>query len=188
MMIVGLRARALWLLTAITLGACGKAHRTEPPRKTIGDYTTSLSVYVGGTWNDGYSVYVSPEEYAVVEHAKCANAKETGPTAGPPKGLCVLRPTKDQSDRFVAAMERFKRYAVPLQSYSVDNPFVRPDGKPCKNEVTDSTIITLMWTGTEGAKVASFYTGCDREEFNSFYKSALAVTDPLPIQQIIGGH
>jgi hypothetical protein len=85
-------------------------------------------------------------------------------------------------------MDRFKRNAVPLQSISMEDAWVRPDGKPCKNDVLDSTLISLTWTGTEGVKIASFYTGCDADEFADFYKSALAVTDALPIQQIISKH
>jgi hypothetical protein len=181
------RAAILVLLAATGLVACDK-REPQPSRKTVGDYTTLLSVYVGGTWKNGYSVYVSPEEFLVIEHANCPEAKQTGPSAGQPKGLCVLRVTKEQSDRFEEALKPFKRSAVPLQSYSVEDPFVRPDGKPCKNEVTDSTIITFMWTSASGVKIANFYTGCDADEFGTFYKSALAVTDQLPIQQIIGKH
>lgn len=145
---------------------------------------TQLGVRVGGTWQDGYSVNVAPHEYVIVEHENCPDAKELGPIGG--AGLCVLRITKEQSERFEAAMERFKRHARPLESYSFEDQDVRPDGKPCKSQVTDATQIGLLWTGTEGAKVATFYTGCDQEEFDSFYKSVLAVTDPLPIKHIIG--
>jgi len=96
-----------------------------------------------------------------------------------------VRITKEQSDRFEAGMARFKGNSVPLQTYSSSDPFVRPDGKACKNVATDSTIITLMWSDTEGTRIANFSEGCDPEEFDGFYKSVLAVTDELPIQQII---
>ena len=121
----------------------------------------------------------------MVEHKNCPGAKETAPTDDA-RGICVLRITKEQSDRFERAMAPFKRYGVPLESISMEDPWVRPDGKPCRNNVLDTTLVTLTWTGTEGIKIASFYTGCDQPEFASLYKSALAVTDPLPIQQIIG--
>ncbi len=158
----------------------------EPVKGAVGHHDTRLGVSVGSIWGGGYSIDVAPEEYVVVEHANCPDAKDVRATKREAKGLCVVRITAEQSARFEAAMKRFKRNAVPLQSFSVDSPFARPDGKPCKNEVTDSTLITLQWAGTEGAKIASFYTGCDQDELGQFYRSALAVTDALPIQQIIG--
>ena len=85
-------------------------------------------------------------------------------------------------------MDRFKTYAKPLQDFSFDDRDVRPDGKPCKNYVFDTTGVALTWTGTDGIKLANFYAGCDEKEFGEFYKSVLRVTDPLPIQQIIGKH
>jgi hypothetical protein len=181
------RSAAVCLLIAAVLVGCDK-RQTQPTRKTVGNYTTLIGMYVGSAWGGGYSVHVSPEEYVVVEHANCPEAKESGAHAGAAKGLCVLRITREQSDRFEAALEPFKRNAVPLQSYSVTDPYVRPDGQSFKKEATDSTIITFQWTGTQGAKIANFYTGCDEREFGDFYKSVLAVTDLLPIQQIIGKH
>ena len=177
---------ATWLLlVASLLPACQK-RTAEPAKKTIGHLDTRLSVHVGGTWNRGYSVDVDPEQFALVESERCPNAKEAAPPEETSKGLCVVRITKDQSDRFAAAMERFKANAVPLETFSFEDPWIRPDGKPCQNEVTDSTMVSLLWTGTKGVKIATFYMGCDRDQFQSFYKSALAVTDPLPIQHIIG--
>ena len=85
-------------------------------------------------------------------------------------------------------MERFKRNAIPLESFSFTDPYLRPDGKACKSQWTDATLISLLWTGTDGVRIATFYTGCDSEEFDSFYKSVLVVTDPLPICQIIDKH
>ena len=179
------RFRLTWLLLAAScLIACQK-QTAKPAKETIGHHDTRLSVIVGSIWGGGYSVYVDLEEFALVEHASCPDAKEVGPADRTSNGLCVVRLTKDQSDRFEAAMERFKANAVPLESFSVEDPFVRPDGKPCQNEVTDSMLISLLWTGTKGVKIATFYTGCDRDKFQSFYESALAVTDPLPIQHII---
>lgn len=139
---------------------------------------------VGSIWGDGYSVDVAPEEYAVVEHRNCPAAKGSG-HPDIESGLCVLRITKEQSDRFEAAMERFKRNAVPLQTISAEDWPDRPDGKPCRNKVTDSELISLTWHSTEGSKIAAFYAGCDPQEYGEFYKSVLAVTDVLPVQQII---
>jgi len=121
----------------------------------------------------------------MVEHKNCPDAKEARSTKDDALGICVFRITKEQSDQFEKAMAPFKRYAVPLQSVSMEDPWVRPDGKPCKSNVLDTTLVTLTWTGTEGIKIASFYTGCDESEFAGFYKSVLAVTNELPIKQII---
>ena len=173
------------LLAASSVAGCDKPN-PAPAKKTIGHGVTQLRVRVGSIWGGGYTVDVTPQEYVVVEHSNCPDAKTRAVAGDRPKGLCAIRITKEQSDRFEAAMGRFKRYAVPLESISLEDPWVRPDRKPCKNQVTDSTLITLTWTGTEGIKIASFYTGCDEKEFANFYRSALAVTDPLPIQQIIG--
>ena len=171
----------------IASAACGKQAEEpvrdgQPAKETTGHFVTHLSVGVGGTWNSGYSVDVVPENYAVVEHPSCPNAKDLRYRD---KGICVVRITKEQSDKFVAAMERFKKNATPLQKYSFDDPHVRPDNKPCKNLATDATSIWLQWIGTEGARYAHFYLGCDYEEFGDFYNSALSVTDALPIQGII---
>ena len=75
--------------------------------------------------------------------------------------------------------------AVPLESYSLEDPALRPDGKPCKGVATDSATVMLMWTSTEGVKIAWYDLGCDYKEFENFYKSLLLVTAPLPIHQII---
>lgn len=151
----------------------------------IGQIVTQLGVRVGGTWIDGYSVEVVPQEYAIVEHKKCRDAKDPNAPRDTARGICVIRITKEQSSRFEAAMQPFKRYAVPLESVSMESPWLRPDGKPCRSNVLDTTLVSLTWTGTEGVRIANFYVGCDEKEFASFYKSALGVTDPLPIQQII---
>ncbi|MEO6359310.1 MAG: hypothetical protein ABIO43_01890 [Sphingomicrobium sp.] len=155
----------------------------------IGQHVLRLSVQVGSGWGGGYSVDVVPAEYAVIEHANCPNAKET---AAIPQhllnGLCVARINREQSSRFEAAMDQFRGRAVPLQSFLLENQEVRPDGKPCRIRATDSTDVSLVWSGTEGVKIATFYLGCDTDEFGAFYKSLLAVTDPLPIQHIIGEH
>jgi len=100
------------------------------------------------------------------------------------EGICVVRITKEQSNRFEAAMERFKTNGVRLESVALEDPYLRPDGKPCKQEVTDAKIVTLLWTGSEG-KIATFYLGCDYEEYEGFYSSVLGVTDALPIKDII---
>jgi hypothetical protein len=176
---------ATCLLTAAIIPAACKQGKPEPAKHTIGHQINHLRVGVGSIWGDGYSVDVVPESYAVVEHSNCPLAKEAPPPTGPASGLCALRITKEQSDRFEAGMERFKRYAVPLQNFSLEDSHRRPDGKGCRNEGTDSAWVTLTWTGTEGAKIASFYLGCDYEEFEQFYNSVLSVTDPLPVQQII---
>ena len=171
----------LLLLTALILTGCEKA---KPANKPIGHHITRLGVRVGSIWGDGYTVDVAPEQYVVVEHRNCPSAKESGhPDIA--RGLCVIRITKEQSQRFEAAMARFKRTAVPLSTVSVEDWPDRPDGKPCRNSVTDSTLISLTWESTEGAKIAAFYTGCDQQEFENFYSSVLAVTNPLPIKQII---
>ena len=169
------------LLTVWILAACEKA---KPANKPIGHHVTRLSLRVGSIWGNGYTVDVVPEQYVVVEHRNCPGAKGAG-NPDIASGLCVLRITEEQSNRFEAAMERFKQHAVPLQTISVEDWPPRPDGKPCRNDITDSTLISLTWNSTEGARMASFYTGCDSEEFEGFYKSVLAVTDALPIQQII---
>ena len=145
---------------------------------------TQLSVTVGGTWATPYSVHVVPEKYAIVENRSCPNAKEPGLPQDRAEGICVVRITKEQSSRFEARMERYKRNAKPLESFSFEDPDLRPDGKPCENEVTDSKIVSLFWTGSEG-RIATFYFGCDHEEFKGFYNAVLAVTDPLPIQGLI---
>jgi hypothetical protein len=186
MMLNRSRAATCLLLGASILASCQT--ETQEPEDAVGHHLTHLSVGVGSIWGGGYSVEVRPQDYVVVGHASCPDAKDTRfpeDPMFPAEGLCVLRITKEQSDRFEAAMEPFKRHAVPMESYSFDSPQPRPDGKPCKNEVTDSTLVNLLWTGTEGVKIATFYFGCDREEFRDFYESVLAVTDPLPIQQII---
>ena len=175
------------LLAALTFSGCEKP-KPEPAKKTIGHIVTQFGITVGGTWIPGYSVDVVPEEYALVEHVKCPEAKDSRVPKDVARGICVFRISKAQSRAVEAAMEPYKRFAVPLQSVSLEDPWTRPDGKACRHQTTDATLITLTWTGTEGVKLARFYTGCDFEEFESFYKSALAVTDPLPIQQVIGKH
>jgi hypothetical protein len=176
------------LLAAMLVGpgltSCEKA-QTNPSRQPIGPATTQLGVRVGSIWGGGYSVAVFPGEYAVVEHESCPAAKEPGPMSSRPKGICVVRLTQAESDKFEVAMDKFKRSAIPLQSIAADDPWVRPDLKPCKSEATDHTMITLTWTGTSGVKMATFYTGCDQEELAEFYKSVLEVTDALPLQDII---
>ena len=172
------------LLAGLFLSSCEKA-QTDASRKPIGQTETQFGVRVGSIWGGGYSVQVFPDEYAVVEHGSCPVAKELRPLDRRPKGLCVVRLTRSQSEKFEAAMGKFKQSAVPLQAIAVDDPWVRPDLKPCKSEATDSTVITLTWTGTNGVKMATFYMGCDQEELADFYKSALAITDALPIQDII---
>jgi hypothetical protein len=174
-------------LMASLLPACQKPNPT-PAKATVGRQTTRLQFMVGSIWGHGYSVDVSPDEYVVVEHDNCPEAKDPHSFDHPAPGLCIVRITKEQSDRFEAAMARFKRNAVPLESYSVTDFSRRPDGKPCRDRTTDMANISLIWTRTDGTDIAAFDTGCDREEFDSFYKSVLAVTDPLPIQQIIGNH
>jgi hypothetical protein len=169
------------------VAACGEA-KPESPKTTIGHHVTHLTVSIGGTWGHGYAVDVVPNNYAVVEHVACPEAKRPEVPTDDADGLCIVRITKDQSKRFEAAMDRFERYAKPLQNFSFEDPWTRPNGKPCKSQVTDATIISMEWTGTQGAKIATFYTGCDPEELAAFYNSALAVTDSLPIQQIIGKH
>ena len=172
------------LLAAMVSSACQK-QKPKPVKAGIGHVVTGLSVGVGGTWAAGYSVHVSPEEYALVEAESCPTAKEAGPIGAKLNGLCVVRITKEQSDRFQAAMMPFKRNAIPLESFSFEDPYVRPDGRLCKKKVTDSRTISLLWSSTEGVQIATYYLGCDYEEFENFYKSLLSVTAPLPIQHII---
>ena len=140
---------------------------------------------VGSPWGYGYSIDVIPEEYVVVEHKNCPNAKRGDVPSEVAEGICVLRISKEQSKRFEAAIEPFKRRAIPLESYSFDDPDLRPDGKPCRQNWTDAESITFFWTGTDGGKMASYYAGCDPDEFKTFYESARAVSDTLPVQQII---
>lgn len=190
-MIVNRFPAVVFLLIAIAASAgCGKKaetpiEREKPTSKPIGSAVTHLGVHVGSIWGDGYSVDVVPEDYVVVEHRNCPNAKEANVPSDSADGFCVVRITKEQSTRFETAMERFKKNSIPLESFSFEAPYVRPDGKPCKSQWTDHRVINLLWTGTEGVKIATFYEGCDRDEFEAFYKSVLAVTDPLPIKQII---
>ena len=132
-------------LAASAVAACQKPN-PEPTRKTIGHAVTRLGVRVGGTWISGYSVEVAPQEYVMVEHKNCPDAKEARSTKDDALGICVFGITKEQSDQFEKAMAPFKRYAVPLQSVSMEDPWVRPDGKPCKSNVLDTTLVTLTWT------------------------------------------
>jgi hypothetical protein len=167
------------------LTSCDKPAPKKTARKNLSDVVTLLQVRVGSIWGGGYTVDVVPDDYVVVEHQNCPDAKNPRAPNAEAKGLCVFRLTSAQSRRFEKAMSAFKRYAVPLQSVSLDDPWVRPDGKPCKHTVTDSRLITLTWTGSDGAKLATFYTGCDGDELGPFYRSALGVTDALPIGQLI---
>ena len=146
-----------------------------------------LELRIGNIWGNGYTVRVFPDDYLLLEHKNCREAKRKigdrpDPTA---EGICVIRIDQVQSARFEAAMKPYLRYAVPLTSFSLDDLDRRPDGKACRNYTYDVDLITLIWTTTQGSNIAHFYTGCDRDEFAKFYGALRRVSDPLPIQGIV---
>lgn len=175
-------------LAVVGLLGCDKtrtdAEEVLPKRSVIGDQITHLSIGVGDIWEGGYSVDVVPGEYAVIEHKKCPDEKEAATPSSQGRGLCVIRITEDQSRRFETAMSRFKARARPLETISLDDKDLRPDGKPCRLNATDQRMISLFWTGTDGVRMASFYEGCDQDEFKDYYRSVLSVTDALPMKGI----
>jgi hypothetical protein len=126
----------------------------------------------------------------IVEHKNCSEAKrQIGGKADPKsEGVCVVRVNRQQSEQFEAATRPYLRYAVPLSSYSMENPDRRPDGKACRVETTDQDVISLIWTSAEGTKIAPFYTGCDKDEFAKFYAALRRVSETLPIQRILAAH
>src|SRR5688500_4786021 len=95
--------------TCLALAACGTAacenRKDVPDKKTIGHHHTQLSVRVGGTWGKGYSINVFPGDYVVVEHESCPAAKRPGVPEEAAEGLCVVRITQEQSERFEMAMK-----------------------------------------------------------------------------------
>jgi len=175
------------------LGACHQSRSSpqkqvpSPSRHAVGDQVTLLEVRVGNIWGSGYSVRVFPEEYVVLESRRCPDAKrKSDDDDRNAEGICVLRVDKSQSDKFDAALAPFRRYALPLSSFSLDEAGIkRPDGARCRSNVTDQDLISLVWTGTQGAQIATFYTGCDQQEFAAFYDKLSHVTDSLPTRAIL---
>jgi len=174
-------------LCALSIWVTSACEKSVPPSDDakVSHSITRLSMSVGSIWGGGFALDVVPEEYAVIENEKCPLAKEAGRAGNASKGFCVVRITKAQSQRFEQEMERYRSIAVPLEKYKFGDAYARPDGKRCRNTVTDSTSVLLMWTGTEGVRVAEFYLGCDPDELSNFYKQLLSITDALPIQNII---
>jgi hypothetical protein len=185
----------IWLacaISALVLDGCNQGtnsprkSESSPARHPIGNQLTLLEFRVGNIWGSGYTVRVFPEEYLLLEHKKCPEAKrKIGGDDPDAEGICVIRIDKGQSERFEGAMAPFRRYAVPLNSYSLDAPDKRPDGKPCRSNITDQDLVSLIWTGTQGSQIATFYTGCDQQEFAGFYDAFRHVTDGLPIEAMI---
>ena len=180
------------VLAALLLCACHQKaapppkHENSPSRQAMGNQLTLMELRIGNIWGSGYTVRVFPEEYALLEHKNCPDAKrQIGREDASAYGICVTRIDKQESDRFEAAMAPFRRYAVPLSSFSLSDPDKRPDGKPCRSNVTDQDLVSLIWTGTQGSQIATFYTGCDQEEFAGFYDSFQHITDGLPIKPIL---
>ena len=190
---MGVRWHSLAVLVLLT-GACNqKASSPSKPASsedTIGNQITMLEFNLGSIWGGGYHVRVLPGEYFVLEHKNCSQAKrEIGGSPDPKsEGLCIIRLNQRVSDQFETAMRPYRKYAMPLASYSFGKPDRRPDGKPCRNEVTDQQMSTLIWTSTEESQIATFYAGCDPAEYASFYESLRHVTDSLPIQGILAEH
>ena len=186
-----MRAHVLTSLTVLMLLLTACDQKASPPTKstrhTIGNGITMLEYRIGSIWGFGYTVRVLPIEYLVLEHENCPEAKKRIGSAPErdAQGICVIRINQQQSDRFEAAMDQFKNFSVPLSSYSLEDPYRRPDGQPCRNEVTDQQVISLIWTSTNGTRIATFYAGCDPKELAGFYESLRHVTDSLPIQGIL---
>ena len=180
-------------ISGLFLSACDQG--AHPPNKQassttrhpIGNQLTLLELRIGNIWGSGYTVRVFPEEYALLEHKNCPGAKRkiSGGDVDA-TGVCVIRLDKQESDAFEAAMAPYHRYAVPVSAYSLDDPDKRPDGKACHRNVTDQDLVSLVWTGTQGSQIATFYTGCDQEEFVGFYGAFRHIADRLPIRAIIG--
>lgn len=182
----------IWFAAAaLLIGSCHqKSNSPSKPaaaKHTIGNQLTLLEFRMGNIWGSGYAVRVFPDEYLVLEHKNCPGAKrDVGDHPDPNgEGICVIRLNQQQSDRFEMAMRPYRRYATPLSLFSLEDPDRRPDGKPCRDRVTDSDLISLIWTSTEGSQIATFYDGCDPKEYAAFYKSLHHVSDTLPIQGIL---
>jgi hypothetical protein len=161
--------------------------KISPAKQTIGNQLTLLELRVGNTWGFGYDVRLFPDEYVIVEDKSCEAGKREVDGKPDPKGegICVIRVNQQQSDRFEAAMRPFRRYAIPLSSFSIEDPVRRPDGKPCREYTTDADGISLTWTGTEGSQIATFYDGCDSKEYAALYESLHHLADALPIQAVL---
>lgn len=185
-------AALLFIVPAMVVGCQQKttpaAKQTNSQSKyVIGKQLMALGFQTRSIWGGGYTVRVFPDEYLVLEDRNCTDAKQTigGRSASSDLGLCTIRLDHAHSERFESAMRPYRRYAAPLSSYSPDQPVRRPDGKPCRVHLTDSTYVDLIWITTEGAEMAIFYRGCDPKEFGAFYKALDHVTDALPIHGFI---
>jgi hypothetical protein len=164
--------------------------KVSPAKHTMGNQLTLLEFRLGNIWGFGYDVRLFPDEYVIVEDKNCGEAKEEIEGKPDPKGegICVVRVNQQQSDRFEAAMRPYRRYAIPLSSFSVEDPIPRPDGKRCRYYSTDMDGISLIWTGTEGSQIAVFYDGCDSKEYATLYDTLHHLTDALPIQAVLPKH
>jgi hypothetical protein len=111
----------------------------------------------------------------------CPSNKEPSIPANDARGICVTRITDQQFKRIEAALEPFRKSAIPLASFAVGGNNLRPDRQPCRNRTFDAAQVSFTWVRTDGSEIAMFDTGCDDQEFHDLYRSALDVKNMIPL-------
>ena len=167
-------ARLISLFTFVLGTACpmavGYAQPSKPSDSLSGESLVQLEFQYGSIWGGGFKIVANNSGFAVLEHEKCKREKERDRVTGiVPRGLCVTRISEKKFEEFLAALAPLRQFAKPFQVPTSVGNFVRPDGKPCGNKVTDAGLFHLTWVGERGVETAEFYTGCDREEFKVVY-------------------
>ena len=166
---------------ASTVAGCQPA---KPNKDALGDTTIMLSFRKHGTWGEPITVRAFPDEYLVLEHQRCRREDTADATRSGLPGYCVFKIDDSQTNALEKAMEPFRKYAVPLGSFSMANPPATPDGKPCP-KAFDFPLYSLTWTTTRGTRIATFDSGCRAKENPQFYRNLDAITDTLPLKEIL---
>ena len=179
------RQRKIILAVTLFASALISCQPTKPGRDAVGDETIMLSYRQHGTWGDPVTVRVFPEEYLVLEHPRCAPSNSTHKNNTGSPAYCVIKIGQGQSKAFEKAMEPFRKYSVPLDSFSIEDPPTSPDSKPCP-VAFDFPLYSLIWTTTRGSKIATFDFGCRSKENPQFYRDLEAIKDTIPIKEIVG--
>ena len=171
-------------VVASILGGC---QPTKPKKDIVGDQLMMLSYRQHGTWGDPVTVRVFLEEYLVLDHPQCAHPRSAQKNKIRSPAYCVIKINQGQSKAIEKAMEPFRKYAVPLDTFSLDGEPTSPDGKPCPMAF-DFPLYSLMWTTTRGSRIATFDSGCRSKENPQFYRDLEAIKDILPIKEIVAGN
>jgi hypothetical protein len=167
--------------------AVSSCERATPREDMIGDATMELAYRTAGTWRDRFDIRVVPGEMLVIQHAKCPKVPTAGRISYDPLGVCVIRIDEAQSKAFEAAMAPYKKYAIPLYSFSIENTAPSgPDGRACQGAL-DAPWYALEWTTTRGTEIAVFDAGC-YEKSPSFYEALEKMPEKLPIPAELRDH